>query len=278
MTRVALAAVLGAVAWVTPAQGQRVRLDFAPPVGVPLHRSFQVHTRLTVSPAADRERVLETAELGSLRQISLPGPGGPVVHLAFDSLIGRVREDAAPWREFRVSGLDTLWVQAVVDERLRLQATRTRGERSAALLLHVFTGMPGFELPAVPVATGDQWAAELAVPLAGLFARSPDAGIPGDELTTRLRLTADSVVARAHDTLAYVSFVGTFRPKVVRRGDERLAYAGGARGTLVWSSGWRGPVAVVARVRVLVDVGDGTEGRPPGRVVLESTLRESVTP
>ena len=260
-----------------------IQLRFAPVLNGEIHRLFQSRTVVTITSGGDghgadsvTRSVRESAALGGMRQVALQGVDGQaVLHLAFDSLSTRVRDDPGPWRELRVGGLDSLWVQVTVDDRMRLSAPRSRGDHPGLRLLQeLAVGLPGLGLPSGWVHPGERWTQELDIPV-GVFAARPASGLDTRVLTSRVTFALDSLVSRARDTLAYISLEGRFRAKVQRLpGDRFRRSTGSLRGTLVWSTGWDTFVSQVTRIEIHVGVAvSGVAGR---RYIDEAALRTTV--
>lgn len=253
-------------------------LRFDPADGAVLHRVFQAHTRLTVRDG-ETPRVRETADLGGIRQVALRRRAGEsVVHVTFDSLRIRTREGAAAWRELQPAGLDSLWLQARLDPRLRVLGVRSGGPKPArATLLELVTGVPGMALPPEPVGVGDEWPLRAELPLSGVVFE----GVTGESspsLSVRATATIDSIVARQHDTLAYLSVVGPVGDPgpVGPHGD--LVDSGGLAARLVWSTGWGGFVSAATRFTLrLRRPAASSADRRERWMVLETTVRQRVS-
>jgi hypothetical protein len=204
-----------------------------------------------------------------------------VVHLQYDSLRFRARGQSGSWREVVVPDPERRWIQAQVDSHMRLLEIVGGGEqRSAGLLMHLLTGVPGLVLPVGWVHSGDHWNAQLEFPLGDIVGAEPT-GLMPDKLRARAAFSVDSVQARPRDTLAYVSFTGSYLPQSLTAADGRTArFAGALRGTLVWSTGWRSVVSAATRSRVQFTVARaGTDAdEPRGQVTLETTIRQAVVP
>lgn len=257
-----LALVLAGVLCATSAAAQSVTLRYAPQEGVTVRRAFQIHTRVTVRDSAVRSR--DVVELGGVREVSVrDAEGALVVHLAYDSLRVRVREAAGPWREVTAPASDA-WVQARVDARHGLAPRATRGDGHASdRLTLVASGVPGLTLPAAPVRGGQRWSGTL--PFGALRVLDEAAQLPA--LRVEAWVAVDSVVARAHDTLAYLSLEG--RITAADAVGVADAVGGGVRAQLVWSTGWCAFVSAAVRSRL--------ELRRRGAVVVvETTLRQQV--
>ena len=267
-----------ATAAATAAAQDSLRLRFAPPEGVDVHRLFQRYTR-TVMSAPDGTRLTrEGAQLGGARQVTLlSAHGRTTVHLSFDSLRVRTREADGPWRESASGGVDTLWVQVDADERLELR--RPEGmptHPQTELLLRLVTGLPGMVLPEHWVRERRQWRAELELGYdeVGLEQEEPSA-----PLRLRAILVVDSIVPRSRDTLAFLGIQGTAVPRTVRtREGTRLGYEGSVSGTLVWSTGWNALVSAATRSTVTVEIGRADGAEPAGTLTVETTLRQAVVP
>lgn len=276
--RVAISALALAVPLATARGQDSVLLRFEPVYEVPVHHLFQSHTRLVMPDAGggSAARTRETVDLGGIVQVTLPGPNGDaVVHLAFDSLRTRMREGGEPWREFAWTGLDTLWVQAWPAADLGIR--RIEGDRSAAaaMLVHQLAGVPGLTLPARWVRPGEHWLRMLDVPLSGVVTRGAGA-LPDESLLARADVRVDSIVARARDTLAYLSLGGVFELQR-SAADPGVRYDGTVAGSLIWSSGWNawvsGATRVTVRARLRGRGDDGARGDDEITVLLESTTR-----
>ncbi len=90
-------------------------------------------------------------------------------------------------------------------------------------------------------------------------------------------VTVDSLVARANDTLAYLSVRGGFAPRAAQGAGG--ASGGDVVGSLVWSTGWSTFVSGAMRIRLRVGLG-GSAGAPDEEVglLLERTVRHQVRP
>lgn len=275
-----LATILFGVPTLVTAQDS-VRLRFEPLYGERVHRVFQRHTRMTTSEPVGaggvmRTRVRETAQLGGMSQLALRGPAGRlVVHLRLDSLRTLVRDDEGPWREYRLSGGDTAWIQLRMDERLRVLGRHAGGDRpGSAMLVQSLTAIPSLVLPREWVRPGDSWNSELVFPIG-----EPGDRAPNTTLSSQAAVLIDSVMPRARDTLAFLSVTGTFTPLPLTATDGTpLRVSGGLAGTVVWSTGWRAFVSATTRIRVQIGaVGDeGSEDATGARVMFERTIREQV--
>lgn len=266
---------------------QAVQLAVLPVHGLEIHRLFQTRTTVALqrrdveSGAMEPPVFQETAQLGGMRQVIVSGvTGEPVMHLAFDSLISRAREAGEQWRELRVGGLDTLWVQVDVDRQMRFGDARTRAVNPGqGLLIDLANGLPGLELPTHEVRTGGTWHQDIEMAIGAFAIRTLD-GL-GNTVSTRIEFTVDSIVPRARDTLAYLSFVGTFRAKVQHLDDGGVRRtSGGIRGTMIWSSGWRTIVSESARtqIRVAIHV-DGMPDSPMRELgIVDTTVQTQVQP
>jgi hypothetical protein len=287
VTRLALVAIIAVIAPHAAAGQQAVQLAVLPVSGLEIHRVFQTRTTVALqrrdveSGAMEPPVFQETAQLGGMRQVIVTGvTGEPVMHLAFDSLISRAREAGGEWRELRVGGLDTLWVQVDVDHRMRFGDARTMAVNPGqGLLIDLANGLPGLELPTREVRTGGTWHQDIEMAI-GAFAIRTLEGL-GNTVSTRVEFTVDSIVPRARDTLAYMSFVGTFRAKVQHLDDGGVRRtSGGIRGALIWSSGWRTIVSESARTQIRVATHiDGMPDSPMRELgIVDTTVQTQVQP
>jgi hypothetical protein len=273
----AIVVLLGTAPAAASAQDS-VRLRFAPPEGVEVHRLFQRYTR-TVMNAPDGTRLTrEAAQLGGARQVTLLSVRGrTTLHLSFDSLRVRTREADEPWRESVSGGVDTLWMQVDADERLELRWPEgTPTHPQTELLLRLLTGLPGVVLPERWVRERQQWRAELELGY-------DEVGIEQSEPSARLRMRAilvvDSIVPRSRDTLAFLGVQGAAIPATVRtREGTRFSYEGSVSGALVWSTGWKAIVSAATRSTVTVEVRRADGAEPAGTLTVETTLRQAVVP
>ncbi len=275
-----------------PAQDS-IRLRFAPVFDVQIHRVFQTHTRMTAHVSSGTSgvagiRVTETANVGGITQTTLRGRGGqPVVHVAFDSLRTLTRNESEPWREYGLSGTDTPWIQVRLDEQMRVLETHASSDRpGAGMLVRSLTGVPTLLLPDRWVQAGDMWTVVLNVPLRESMGPGPigagaGAGAPTAIMTSQARVVIDSVIARTHDTLAYLAVWGAFAPSTLTLADSTtLEVNGGLTSTVVWSTGWRASVSAAPRIRVHIAEAGGQQAgqRAADVVTLETTIREQVRP
>ena len=287
MIRPAVVALIVAVIPHAAAGQQTVQLAVLPVPGLEIHRLFQTRTTVALqrrdveSGAMEPPVFQETAQLGGMRQVIVGGvTGEPVMHLAFDSLISRVRNAGEQWRELRVGGLDTLWVQVDVDRRMRLGDARTVAVNPGqGLLIDLASGVPGLELPTQEIRAGGTWHQDIEMAI-GAFAIRTLEGL-GNTVSTRIEFTVDSIVPRTRDTLAYLSFAGMFRAKVQHLDDGGVRRtSGGVRGTLIWSSGWRTIVSESARTQIRVAIHiDGMPDSPMRELgIVDTTVQTQVQP
>jgi hypothetical protein len=227
----------------------RLLLRYDPLHDVTMHTLFQTVARIATGDG----RVIETADLGSMRAVALElAEGGIVLHMAYDSVQGRVRSGGGEWREFDVPGADSVWVQAKVDSQLQVSATRSGSPLPAVTgLLDILTGIPDLTLPEQAVRIGGAWLVDSELP------ERIAASIPREvgelpSMTFSTRITLDSTIQRTQDTLGYFTVSGYIRPTA--EADLRALAAAGLAvssemdGQLVWSSGWNGFVSGANRV------------------------------
>ena len=228
---------------------ERLRLRFNPPSDVTVHTAFQTVTNVVTGDGD----VIETADLGSMRAIALElEGGGTVLHLAYDSVLARIRSGGLEWREFDVPGADSVWIQARVDERLRVSATRFGAPLPAVTgLLDILTGIPDLTLPEQPVRVGSAWLVNSELPERVTELVPPHVGeLPS--LSFAAQITLDSAVQRAQDTLGYFTVSGYIEPTSAADfralAAEGLAVSSDINAQLVWSSGWSRFVSGANRV------------------------------
>ncbi|HEY2824197.1 MAG TPA: hypothetical protein VGI83_01500 [Gemmatimonadales bacterium] len=124
---------------------------------------------------------------------------------------------------------------------------------------------PAFMLPLAtkPVSPGATWAADLSVPLSDLM----PPGIPGAlagprQLVAHGTAKLDSLVPRGADTLAYVSYTGTFEPVITTSrdttGTTTTTVRGGLAASQIWSTSWSGWVSGGLHSRVELKLHAGT--------------------
>jgi hypothetical protein len=279
VTRLVLAGVMMlCLSAPSPARGQQeLTLRFSVTPGQRVQRLFQVHTRIEARSDDGAVRVRETARLGAVReQAVVAPPTEQVLHVTFDSLLVRQRDGAGAWEEIRVDSVDGLWLQIALDERLAVH--RRIGPAAAAegaLLQHLVTGFPGLVLPERPIRPSMHWelARELtAAEITGGATPSPATAV----LTVHLDILVDSLVARAEDTLAYLTVHGSIPVTRQRTADGVVTtYQGEVAGSLVWSSGWNTFVSAATRtsLRAAVQGPDVSTG-----FTVETTLRQAVVP
>ena len=278
MMRGVLAGLVLFLAVAAPAIGQQdLLLRFSATPGQQVQRLFQVHTRIEARAADAPVRIRETARLGAVReQAVVSPPTEQVLHATFDSLRVRQREGTGPWEEVRVDTVHDLWLQIALDERLAVR--RRIGPADAphgALLQHLVTGFPGLVLPERPVRPSTRWELETelrAAEITGGATPGPATAV----LAVSMAVAVDSLVARAADTLAYLTLRGSIPVTRQRAADGVVTtYRGEVVGSLVWSSGWNTFVSAATRTSLRADV----EG--PGAAAgftVETTLRQAVVP
>lgn len=229
-------------------QGQ-LRLRYDPVRDAAVHTAFQ-----TVTTAATGDgRVIETADLGSMSAIALElAEGGTVLHMAYDSVRARIRADGGAWREFAVPDADSAWLQASIDDQMRVSGTRSGPSLPAVTgLLDILTGVPGLSLPDQPVQIGGAWMVDSELTERVTVSVPREVGeLPSLTYSTRIRL--DSTVQRTQDTLGYFTVSGFLRPSSedsMRDLESKgLTVFSEMNGQLVWSTGWHGFVSGVNRV------------------------------
>jgi len=231
-------------------EGQhQLLLRYDPVRDVAVHTAFQTVTMVATGDG----RVIETADLGSMRAIALElEEGGTVLHMAYDSVRARIRSEGGAWREFDVPDADSAWVQANIDDQMRVSET-SMGSRLPAVtgLLDILTGVPDLVLPEQPVRAGGAWMAESELTERAVVSVPQEIGeLPS--LTFSVRVTLDSAVQRTQDTLGFFTVSGYMRPTseadVQNLVDEGLTMSSEMTGQLVWSTGWQGFVSGVNRV------------------------------
>jgi hypothetical protein len=271
-----VAALILAVLWLPCAAAAQktlmLRHDAAP--GTIVHTAFET---ATVVWAFDGRR-FESTDLGMVRAVTLRGPGGKtVIHLAYDSVRTRTRGSDGGWREFSMP-VDSVWIQATVDERLRVSSLN-EGHRIAGVtsLMRVLTGVPGLELPAARLAEGDGWRNEtVASVVPGLRNETVRPLVEGT-----VRVVLDSIVVRTNDTLGYLSLSGEFPAAtfVDVVGPGRVTATGDVVGNLIWSTAWSGFVSGVSKTRMTVSRAvPGGEGVGVEELRVEATTRCKVKP
>ena len=231
-------------------QGQLL-LRYDPVRDVPVHTAFQTFTMTATGDG----RVIETADLGSMRAIALElEEGGTVLHMAYDSVRARIRSDGGAWREFNVPAADSAWVQASIDDQLQVSGTRS-GSRLPAVtgLVDILTGVPDLTLPEQPVRVGGAWMVDSELSERVAVTVPPEVGeLPS--LMFSVRITLDSTVQRTQDTLGFFTFAGYMRPAseadVQELAAEGLTLSSEMTGQLVWSTGWCGFVSGANRVTI----------------------------
>lgn len=262
------------LALLAPADSVRLRVRLVD--GFTVHRIFQVHSRLTVLEAGAAGRARETADIGGMRQVLLSDADGhPVLHLAFDSLRTLAREGAGPWRGGPVAGTDTLWVQARIDERLRVLERRARGShRALGMLPELATAVPELALPSTSVSRGSRWTEEALVPVGAFLSRDTEIAVPA-----HLTFVVDSIAARSADTLVYVRVTGRLGASTAAAdGGAGARYGGTLSGAWIWSTAWNAIVSHTTKIVVTAEVGAASGGpsRRPTRITLETTVRAQV--
>jgi hypothetical protein len=258
------------------AVAQSVSLRYRATVGEQIDRLFQAHVRVTMTgDGAGHTR--EVARLGTMRERALFSQDDrAVLHLSYDSLVVRQRDAGGPWTQSQVALNDSLWVQLAVDSLMHVQRRVGRADWSEGpLLQHLGTGFSGLVLPDAPIRAGTGWRQDLALP-AVIATAGVAPGPAATALPVRARITIDSVVARARDTLAFVSLEGTVTPSRVRGADGvTVHYEGDARASLVWSTGWGTFVSAATRT-VLAVLVERDGRRSP--LTIETTIRQAVAP
>ena len=263
-------------------QGQ-LQLRYDPVRDVTVHTAFQTVTMVATGDG----HVIETADLGSMRAIALElAEGGIVLHMAYDSVRARIRSDGGVWREFDVPDADSAWVQASIDDQMRVSGTRS-GSRLPAVtgLVDILTGVPDLTLPEQPVKIGGAWMVDSELSERVTVSVPREIGeLPS--LTFSTRITLDSTVQRTQDTLGYFTVSGYMRPTseadVRNLATEGLAVSSEMTGQLVWSTGWHGFVSGANRVTLEIaksqSSGRPTIERVEPELVVRVTTRFQVWP
>ncbi|UCG87068.1 MAG: hypothetical protein JSW71_00535 [Gemmatimonadota bacterium] len=249
-----------------------MRHEAAP--GTIVRTAFQT---VTVLWAFDRRR-FESADIGTASATFLRGLGGKtVVHLAYDSVRTRTRGSDGSWREFLMP-VDSAWVQVSVDDRFRVSG-RNEGRQPVGVtgLMRILTGLPNLELPGSRLNEGDGWSSKTAASVVpGLRNETVPPVVDGT-----VEIVLDSIVARARDTLGFLSVAGQFPPTtfVDAMGPGRVTASGDVVGSLIWSTSWNGFVSGVSKTRMTVvrAAVDGTTGAGE-ELRVEATTRHHVIP
>ncbi len=228
-------------------------------------------------------RAVEAADLGVMSGVALAGLEGDLVwHLAYDSLIIRRREATGEWNEAAVPSAESVWAQVHMDGRQRVSRV-LRDEPVVGItdLVGVLTGMPDLALPEGSLQVGETWSGETtAEPLGGVSAVG---SVPELRAVTVVsRLTLDSIVVRANDTLGFVSVSGRVQPTaiVTINGERpgRLTLSGTLRGNLVWSTGWSLFVSGVRRLSLRMERSPAGGQSEQEIITVVKTTRHQVRP
>jgi len=220
----------------------------------------------------------ESADVGTMRTTTLEGPDGKMlVHLAYDSVRTRTLGSDGRWREFRVTGIDSVWTQVGLDVRMRVLSVIHGGQFSGVTgLQRILTGIPSLELPEQPLYASDSWSSTTLVSVVpGLRNENVEPTLSGT-----VEVVLDSIVVRSKDTLGFVTVNGRF-PSVTFVdvvGPGRVTAAGDLTGSMIWSTSWGRFVTGTSRTRVsVVRDGDAT-GSGGEELRLEVTTRHQVKP
>jgi len=277
--------VAGAAAPSLAAQ-QTYQFRYAPAVGAWLRTltEVQVVTLLTGFPAVPDGTVLEEeTRFGAVQTVLGGGDRGFRVDVALDSVWTRRRTSGGPWKSVVDSVFARQPVGLVVSPRFG--AATVSGGGPAEAVLRTLYGMvagPGFAFPEAPVAVGSSFATGTSIVTR---VRIPaETGLAVDQRAyADLTLTLDSLQRTEDDTIAYLSFAGSFDPRAIGQenesGSTQIALAGSFAGRLVWSAAWNAIAAAAARLHV-----EGTFRvlRPGGavdaRATWETTLRQELRP
>jgi hypothetical protein len=109
-------------------------------------------------------------------------------------------------------------------------------------------------LPRGAASAGTTWTADQPVPLSDLMPTGVPGAVSGPRvLTAHVNAKLDSLVSRGTDTLAYVSYSGTFEPVQSSYRDSTgvtsITVAGAIAASQIWSTAWSGWVSGGLRAR-----------------------------
>jgi hypothetical protein len=220
----------------------------------------------------------ESADVGTMRATTLEGPDGMmVVHLAYDSVRTRTLGSDGRWREFLVTGMDSVWTQVGLDIRMHVLRVNHGGQFSGVTSLQrILMGIPNLELPEQPLFESDSWSnATVVSVIPGLRNENVEPTLSG-----AVQVVLDSIVARSKDTLGYVTVSGRF-PSVTFVdvvGPGRVTATGDLTGSMIWSTSWGRFVTGTSRTRVSVVRDIDAKGDGGEELRLEVTTRHQIKP
>lgn len=289
MRRSVRMALMMVVAGAAPLAGQDAyAFRYAPATGAAVRTLTEMRTITTFTgfPALpDGSTLEEERRVYGHHVVQAEDEGGWLVAAEIDSIRGRRRLEAEPWRDLRDSTLVGRTAVARLTSQFAVAGFRTAAPTDGEVFRPVGAMIAGldFAFPGEPVTVGQ------AFPTGGRIhlrvTASPETGVAVDETVFGdLVLTLDSVVRTGVDTLAYLRFGGALTPRTTSPGGEGGAatagsFTGSFAGRLIWSSGWDAFVAGVARVRVEGRVTARTaRGRVAANAVWDATLRHQVRP
>lgn len=180
------------------------------------------------------------------------------IYLLYDSVRTRVREGRSLWRDVPPTRRDLAASRAVLDESMRVLSAEfvdaPHLSASHAELLRALAGTAYVVIPAGEYEVGGAVAVEVRLPVRVFMGLAERFGVrPEEEFLFRSRLSLDSVLHRASDTLSYVTVIGRLdehHAEHAKENPERPVVSGTLAATMVWSSEW--DAFVTGAMRILV--------------------------
>lgn len=266
---------------------QHAVLRFQPELGRMARTLTEIRTATTLVgfPAAPDGAVFtEETWISATQRVMTISKEGALVEVVVDSIRGRVRLAADPWRDAADTAVIGRPAQAVLSPRFHIVGIRSSGETDGEVLqtLGAYATGLNFAFPEAPVIAGETFATgdRLRVRV-----RTADAtGLVIDEVVFGdLALTLDSVVGAGSAQLGYLHFQGPLTPRTgaaaSEGGDVVTELSGAFAGRLVWSAQWGAFVSGALRVRVTGRVRvQGPAGEDTAEAIWDRTVVHRVRP
>jgi hypothetical protein len=202
---------------------------------------------------------------------------------SLDSSRARSRLGTGAREEVLLAGVQGLRGRWIMSDRLQVTglAGGQSGDGAFMDALTATTAGLSFALPEAPVPVGGEWSGPFRFPLGAHLTASgkvASSGSIGGVATAVL----DSLVARARDTLAYITVRAvaspTTLPFAAEGGIGSATFTGGFAAGLVWSTGWNAVVSGATNARVTGTVSiQRADGSPVnGALTLNISARHQV--
>lgn len=268
----------------TGTTAQSFSFTHAPQVGSFTASAYEV--RGTISyvnvPGLPDSVVAEYESLvGETRRIVDQLAGAWIARHTYDSVRARYRIEGRQWASIASRTAPLAPIRILVDDRAVSSPMGEAPVEEAAIARGASSALQ-VQLPESTLSPGDSWSAALRLPVVlavpGDSARIIAVGLDGSG-----EATLDSLVARAADTLAYVSVRGRMQPVAVTTvhpmtgAPATLEIWGSTLSSMIWSTGWgtwvSGGSALLIRGRL-----EMPSETTDGRIAADLTSRFQIRP